>query len=284
MNTKTRWFLFAGLMVVVLSLLLDTVLGAPSDSGNALCLRPPSFIGVAQAAGDVSGTSTASFLENEAGISAYTNIGRHIELSLVRATFRTIERETPEYIVGSVGIPDYTDNYDPHVYVHTDGWVVAYYLAADPTAIMVDLRHYDGATITTMLGTAIKQVLAEIGVVTFEADYYDFRFPSATNLMLVAELATPPNGSFEVKLPEEFDYFERSWSHVQDEGGVGWSESNFHLDDVRISNLGAYGGWVLAHGTLTLAQLPPGVFHTIRVNLGGGKAFGSIALTYRETP
>ncbi len=55
----------------------------------------------------------------------------HVSLS-VRNRFRTIEAETNDYIIGSVDLQDYPEQFDTHVYIHRDGWFMAYYLAADP--------------------------------------------------------------------------------------------------------------------------------------------------------
>ena len=114
--------------------------GTPANADNVFSLRAPLFVDVARA--EIAAIS--SFLDDEAGIAAYTQTPGSIDLSVVRDEFRTIERETAEYIIGSVGIPDYSEDHDPHVYVHTDGWVLAYYLAAEQASYIIDLRHYDG--------------------------------------------------------------------------------------------------------------------------------------------
>ncbi len=81
----------------------------------------------------------ASFLEKEAGISAYTNLNQKIDLVKVKTAFRTVEKETSTYIVGSVPVPGYDEDSwkewpDVHCFVHKDGWIVAYYLADVPTS------------------------------------------------------------------------------------------------------------------------------------------------------
>ena len=69
------------------------------------------------------------FPQDEAGISAYFKSASPIALADVRGVFRVIEVETADYIIGSVPVPDYRGEYDAHVYVHREGWFVAYYLA-----------------------------------------------------------------------------------------------------------------------------------------------------------
>jgi len=274
--------------------------GTPDNANNVLSLQAPPFVRASAAGADTA--NGASYLEDEAGISAYTYISETIDLSIVRDEFRTIERETSQYIIGSVGVLSYTENYDPHVYVHTDGWVVAYYLVPDPASMVIDLLHYDGVAFTSnMLENAMAQILEAVFVFTFEASYYDFRYPNATNLMLIAEaIDFAGDDSFELDLPSDFTYYERTWSHALNDTDTGWgheSSSTLYVNDVSINSLTVSAPyksdeWKLAHGALTPTPppLPPGDFHTVRVSLSSGgwvpgtKAFGGMALVYQEAP
>jgi len=279
----------SGVLVLVVAVSLLNISGIPVSASNVIGLQAPPFMSEANAAG-VEAVGTASFLEDEAGIAAYTHTSGAIDLSIVRDEFRAIEQETSQYIIGSVGIADYTENFDPHVYVHTDGWVVAYYLAADPASIIIDLRHYDGVQIDTMLQKAMEQILAVVGIVSFETTYYDFRYPNATNLMLAAEAIYDEGAdSFEIKLPNDFTYYERSWTHVFHH--LWCDNCELYLDGTEISSLfPIHSGddvWLFGHNTLTPAQFPPGVFHTIQINMGDDNdpdAFGGIAVIYQENP
>jgi len=265
--------------------------GGSSSADHVLNLQVPPFVNVARA----ETVSATSVITEEAGIAAYTQAPWAIDLSTVRGEFRTIERETAEYIIGSVGIPDYSEDHDPHVYVHTDGWVLAYYLAAEPASYIMDLRHYDGVSIgTTKLEDAMYEILSAIGVVSFDATFYDFRYPNATNIMLIAEAVYEEGNneeSFDVYLPSDFTYYDKSWSHVffADYDGA----STLYLDDASVNHFqGRYSSdeWWLAHGSFTTAQLPPGVSHAIRIHLDeystgySGKAFAGMALVYQEVP
>ena len=116
-----------------------------------------------------------TFLEEEAGISTYTNVGQAIDLEAAKSVFRTIEYETDEYIVGSVPLPDYGETEDVHVFVHRDGWVVSYYLRDEPTAKIVDWENYGGGVIRgTKLEDGIFVVCAAIGVSGGDYKYYHF--------------------------------------------------------------------------------------------------------------
>jgi hypothetical protein len=292
MNTKiVRILLVVGVVAVALLVTFGFVSRAdtPAKGNNIFNLKAPPFVRTANAAATraLSGTS---FLQDEAGISAYTQTVGTIDLSIVRTVFRTIEHETTQYIIGSVELPDYPEGDDVHVYVHRDGWVVAYYLAQDPAAKIMDLRHYDGVRITnTKLENAMNKVLSAVGAIPFSASYYDFRYPNATNLMLIAE-AYDTDDSFQLKLPNEFTFYERAWAHALAGGNAGYGGacSTLTLDSNTISSLDSCcGGWVLANGSLTPVQLPPGAFHTITVTLGCNRpqyGFGGVTLIYREVP
>lgn len=41
-----------------------------------------------------------------------------------------------------MAVPDYPESEDVHVYVHRDGWFLAYYLVADPAGKIVNWRLY----------------------------------------------------------------------------------------------------------------------------------------------
>ncbi len=253
---------------------------SPADAGNVITLHPPSFVDTAHAEEN----EIASFIEDEAGITAYVQTANPINLATVRDAFRTIEYETAEYIIGSVELPDYPESHDVHVYVHADGWVVAYYLAADPTGKIIDLRHYDGVSITTTkLENAIAKILILMGVVSFDASYYDFRYPNATNLMLIAEYNEDnQNNTFEVQLPGNFTFYERSWSHAFYTSSSD-KRAYLYLNGNLLSTLYGLNNWVFAQGPLTTAQLPPGLFHNFEITRVGGyiDACG-LALTYQE--
>ena len=69
----------------------------------------------------------ASFLDTEAEIAAYTKADAVITIEDAASAFRVIERQTSEWIVGTVAITGETEEVDPHVFVHQSGWIVAYY-------------------------------------------------------------------------------------------------------------------------------------------------------------
>jgi len=278
MNMKSvRKPLLVGVVVVVLLLAFGLVNepSAPANGGSVFSLRAPPFVAVARA----ETSSIASSIEDEAGISAYFQASTSINLADVRDVFRTIETETADYIIGSVPVMNYPESEDVHVYVHKDGWILAYYLAADPVGKIFDWRvyHDTGRTnITTKLENTLAIVASEAGVPFPGGTYYDFLYPNATHLMLIVEWAYYGADSCEVKLPGTFAYYERSWSLGATDDG------SYKLDGVTVQSLSWVGVIQTRQGTLTAAQLLPDQFHTIEVWASwNATAYGGLALVYR---
>ena len=259
-----------------------------SEGGGkgVISLMPPPFIGIAGAA-EVAGSGGAapragtSFLEEEAGISAYTNVGETINLGKAKTAFRTIEYETADYIIGSVPLTGYAETEDVHAYVHKDGWVVAYYLKEEPVAKIVDWEDYstDERITGTKLEDGVSVVCNAAGVPIRDLKYYDFRYANADKLMIVADAQWEEGtDTFDIKLPSDFVFYERSYSHyTYDSEG-----STMKIDEKEISSTRGTN-----YGLLSPTQLSLDTFHTISLwhNEGYGaygESFGAIVLIYRE--
>ena len=261
-----------------------------SEGGGTgvIALMQPPFIEVAGAslvdvAAQRAGTT---FLKEEAGISAYTNVGEAIDIEKVKATFRTIEYETTEYIIGSVPLPDYEETEDVHVYVHKDGWVVTYYLKEEVVAKILDWNDYttDEKITGTKLEDGVSVVCNAAGVPIRDLKYYDFRYPNAEKLMIIADAQwTEGTDTFNIKLPGEFVFYDRSYSHYTYNG----DGSKMKIDENEISSIGGCGGKSVTHyGQLSPTQLSLDTFHTVSLlhdgYFGGGESFDAIVLVYRE--
>ncbi len=252
----------------VITILLIGVLAftnrKPAQAQQTLALQAPSFI---QPVTNESPTSDiGAYLTGEAGISAYIHTANPITLSQVRGEFHIIEAETSDYIIGSVTVPYHPDHFDVHVYVHRDGWILAYYLKADPTSKIVDVN---ARTIfTTKLDTVIAIIAGAAGEAVSNLNYYDFRYPNATNILFVAE--DYENGDdFTITLPDSYGYFERSWAVY----GNNFS-CYFKVDGNSLSP--NYYVAPFGYGILTASQLLPNVSHLINV-----RDFGVLVITYR---
>ena len=300
--------LFASLMVVGLLLVFGSVhqLNQTVDRGNTHHLKAPLFVGMASAASNSAAMDIGTRLDQEAGISAYFKSPDVITLGQVRGLFRTIEAETEDYIIGSVPVANYPETEDVHVYVHKDGWILAYYLAAEPAAKVLDWRKYhdsDRTDFTTKLESAIAVVAGGAGIpFHYSATYYDFRYPDATHLMLIGEWVYGDQYGqadfFDVKLPGNLTYYERSWSFgrwVSDASrcttGTTINVTWYQLDGATMqtyTNSCPGLAWQTCQGTLTAAQLLPDQFHRTAVHAIGSHAhrysvyaYGGLALVYQ---
>lgn len=268
------------LVLAVVAVLLLPVLGMVvredgSSSQQPTTLQRPPFVDVAHA-DETTPTTIGEKLDQEAGISAYYQTPGPITLSLVRSAFRTIEDETADYIIGSVPFPDNPELFDVHAYVHKDGWIVAYYLKADPASKIVDVKN--GTVESDKLESTISTIAGLAGAPFSGVDYYDFRFPNATHMMIIGEDTL--NGSdFTVELPSEFGYYERSWL-LYDVNIPGFLvDGTDYLDD------GVDAGGYLYFGLLNAAQLSPDVAHQIdidAINGGHTSPYGALVIIYNQ--
>lgn len=227
-------------------------------------------------------------LENEAGISAYGQLG-YVDLEMVKPAFKTIEDETSQYIIGSVPLPDYPESDDVHVYINTSGWMIAYYLNQELSAKIIDWHQYrTQGTFGTKLADALTIVSAQMGYALPPITYYDFRYPDANKLTIILD-EEPATGidTFWVTLPCQDHYFYgREWSH----GVFRHTSYNYgsylRLDDQQIDYLVPTGpGWIIEEGTFTPLQLACDAPHEISIeNTNGGQidSYAGIAVIYRE--
>lgn len=239
------------------------------DQSPTLDLQRPLFLQSVQAAeGDNSQIGT--FLDSEAGISAYFQVDGPINLATVRSLYQTIEVENADYIIGSIPVPNYTaETEHAHVYIHKNGWVLAYYSKAEPTSKMLDLTIYESnRTITTKLRNVAATVAQAAGSSFSDVTYYHFQYPNATKILVVAEINDGNGNDFKITLPSSFGYYERSWAL---RGGY---HAGFALDSKTIG----FCEWGCAgsYGIITADQLLPDVSHVVAVS-----NYGALVLVYR---
>lgn len=247
---------------------------------GVISLMPPPFIEVAGAAeaagGGGAATAGTSFLEEEAGISAYVNVGQEIDLEKAKTAFKSIETANESYIIGEIDIPGLPEDVDPHAYVHKDGWIVAYYSKYAPASKTMQWVGYDGGTITTTtLADAIHQICTAIQVsytpVKGNIEYYDFEYPDANRMMLITDMVTGGySDSFNLTIPLELEYqlYEGSWSHYFFKHYSSYSSyySLLEIDGdtfstITKSDMGTY----YQYGKYTAEQLGVSIPHEISI-------------------
>ena len=282
MKTIIQSRLWLGILALPLLFLLPIWGQTEANNGaSRYALRPPAFVGTAYAAPANDALDT---ILNEAGTAAYFDAGTTVSISSVRSAFTTIELETSDYILGSVTLANYNETESPHVYVHRDGWFMAYYLNTDPAAKIIDWRAY-GDSGDTVLSTKLENVLINVagmagGVSATNITHYDFRYPNATTMMLIAERDQGSgNDFFTVEIPVSFGVSERSLAlydrndHYDSYAGKLYLDGSQMLSAVKTNS----------YTTLTASQLAPGTTHTIRIDRSYlGNAVGGLAILYRE--
>lgn len=239
----------------------------PADQANASTV-PLQSPGNARVALD-------GFLVADAGIAAWAHISQTIRLDYVKLAFRVVEDQTEDYLIGSVAVPGYDIAYDPHVYVHKDGWMVAYYSPSTRVSKILDWQHRTLGT--TTLERVLDKVMAQDGITLEGVEYCHFQYPDATHLLYVRK---DNNGSFQINIPTAFDVIERSWlvagfycSYVM--------HVYYRLDGATLAYLDGFG-WQVKRGTLAETQLLPDLSHTFQVSVENADAFSVLVLLYAD--
>jgi hypothetical protein len=233
-----------------------------NEAGQTFLLVNPVF---AQSA-----SSEATFLDEEAGMSIYVKIGRSIDLAVAKTVYRTIEKETSNYTVGSIALPGLSENEDVHCFVHKDGWIVTYYLKGEPISKIVDWNLWSEGKLTeNKLQVGLEQMTNALGVVVTSVKYYHFQYPNANKCMLIIEtLVTVGEDSFNITIPSELAVYERSWSHYAGDTTTAWGgtkNSYFKIDGSIINSISGESNPVTKYGMLTVTQLLPDMVHIVSV-------------------
>jgi hypothetical protein len=156
-----------------------------------------------------------TFLEQEAGMSLYFNAGQTLNLSTAKSVYKTVESETATYLIGSISLPGLPETDDVHCYVQKDGWIVVYYLKAEPVSKIIDWNYYTSGQLTSnKLKTGMGEMCTALGITPTDAKYYHFQYSYASKWMIVTEsVVNNGSDSFNLNIPSSFSVYERSWSH-----------------------------------------------------------------------
>ena len=156
MRNKTAWLVGMG-GFLVLGLMLGLLLGRSPETedlattiSGGFSLSVPAF---------AQGVPADQFPMNEAGISAYVDLGEEIDLARARAAFKGIEADEAGYIIGIIELPDSAEDLWPHAYVGKDGWLIAYYPKTEPTSRLFQWVGYQRDVIST---TTLKDTLVQM--------------------------------------------------------------------------------------------------------------------------
>ncbi|MCX9083994.1 MAG: hypothetical protein OIN87_04245 [Candidatus Methanoperedens sp.] len=202
--------------------------------------------------------ASAAFATNEVGLSAYVNVGKNISLDQAATAYKIIEDRTSTYIIGIVEVPNANDYEQPHVYTSSDGWVMAYYAKERPRALIMPWGQFDKNNPDTSLmsNTRLEEALSAVSTIVGVAyssikpntKYYDFQYPEANGLTLIAESrATNGVDSFRFRVPNEYLLYDASWAYYSYDSYNYNGPSYFVLDGNYLS--GTNG--VISHTSLS---------------------------------
>ena len=226
----------------------------------------------------------ATFLEEEAGISICVNIGQFIDISTVKTLFKIIEKETSDYIVGSISLPNYPETEDAHCFVHKDGWIVVYYLRHEPLSKIIDLNYYNSTTgqlTTTKLQIGLEMVTHALGASITGARYYYFTYPEANKFTIIIDEKYGRNyDHFNLKLPSEYAFYEFSWANWF--GSGDWPMAWDPYIAVNGTKVVSFPRWENTYGKFGISLFEPNVWHRIDIISLCHQRF-AIILVYKES-
>lgn len=248
------------------------------EGSNMFGLIKPPFV---SAAGEAT-----NFLEEEAGISAYVNVGREIDLDEAREALIGISSEGESYIIGNVELEGLPEEEFPLVYIHEVGWILTYYTKYAPASRIMQWHEYDGGVVTTTtLEDAIAKICPQIGInylqIQGNIEFYDFKYPNATTLILAVDtIDIGKNGTdtLNFEIPFSVVLYEASWSHCAD----NCCSSNTKIDDVQVSSFPGcyYDGPRIACGYYEEANLIAGMSHAVSIYKDSYCGWAGIAVVF----
>ena len=232
-EVKKPLLVVAILLIVSLSVVLlsDQKIETPPSSPVLTLVRPA----LAYAAD----SSSLTFLDEEAGISLYTNVNQTLDLTRAKSVYRTIEKETTDYIIGSVALPNLPQSDDVHCFVHKNGWIVVYYLKSEPTSKIIDWHYYTGAKLSKdKLQAGLEKVCKALGITANNLNYYHFQHPQANKILIIidSQKGTGEN-TFTYTIPPECNIFEGSWSHYTTSGNVNYGQLELSALQVNVRHI-----------------------------------------------
>ncbi len=222
-------------------------------------------------------TSGDSFLEQEAGISAYAQVSS-VDLDNAQEAMKVVEVRTADYVIGTVGLKGYEKKYDVNVYVDKSGWVVAYYSRNAHASKIIDFVGFSKTNqlTTSKLEIALIRICEAMIVMPSTIKYYDFRYPEATRIIIAVDKEDRHDftETFIINVPMSLNVYDRTWAHSVQVSRYGWGDDyirgRIKIDDIVLNAFGSLPRegsrpWHSWEGTLTVHELFPGRYLVISV-------------------
>lgn len=234
------------------------------------------------------GVSAASFLEEEAGISASVQLAG-ANLNQAATVFKNIETRTDGYIVGSVTVEGYGEDHDAHVYLDTSGHMVAYYLKTEPASKIIDWVNYTGGPMT-LKGSKLEDALTKVCGAMFmtlpAVTYFDFRYPNGQRIKIIMDEKLGDGiETFRLFIPGGHAVYSASWSHGINDA-INYTRTNYlRLNGSNLFTTGSNlpNGWNTYSGFIGSENIVNEVYHNFEIRSGDGQnTYSAILLIYRD--
>ena len=194
-----------------------------SDKETGFALSPPAFVNVAHAAEVAQSDELLITLDN-AGVIAYIFVEGGIDVERVPSNlFYEAEERTEQFVKGIVKpanydtLPSADSAARPYVVFHQNGWIIAYLEDTQPSSALFDWANfYEDGREKTSLDRILERSIDIFDVQLTNPTYYDFRYPEATKLMLIADNTDTSRvyESFSIEIPASVSIYEISWSNA----------------------------------------------------------------------
>ena len=104
-------------------------------------------------------------------------------------------------------MPEFGESAEVQVFLHRDGWIIAYLTRYQNASALFDWVNYDKKRLkdSTLIENVVRMLALDSGVADSTISYYDFRSLEATTLMLAADHsdANKQTESFEINIPRQ---------------------------------------------------------------------------------
>lgn len=283
-------------LLAVLPLFSESRTAQPvnNETAGSIALLAPAFAKSASAADPAQ--ADFGFILDEAGVTAYTKLDQELDLEYLSSRFKTVQQKSDRFVAGIVPAIGYEDlveleeSGDVQVFLHRDGWIIAYLSRWQPASALIDWVNYDVARLKgTVIENVVRSLADDIGASDYQVSYYDFRYPDAASLILASDRAdyTTQSDAFQITIPRGLVVHESSWAHAH------YSQSNHlslcSLDEKELISVNApgYQKWKFATGEFNEAQLSPGKTHQIALNMdwygaNNTRIYCGVAIVYGE--
>lgn len=245
MMGKGIWKILAFSVVLAIVASSVAVLYSSTEVGKGLTegggkgvisLMQPPFIGIAGATEAMGGNA---FPEDEAGISAYVNVGKSINITEAVKAFTQTEELSQTHAIGIIPIDNMRGTMNVHVYVDTGGYVVAYFKNTEPASNIIKWSgmDFDNPKIEDFItNAAIKAMCDKIDVYYLDIKdnikYYDFEYPDAEKMVLFLNARSSSGNEYtHIFIPGKYRLCEASYSLI-DDGSVA---SYLYVDGYQIT-------------------------------------------------